>query len=112
MTGGLLRKSTTPRKVHAVIKSMRWSFILVCLLAVSFSPAFAARDKDKKSDTENSDSDKSKDDKDKGEKGRGTEAIRHRTHDHDRRKAGEVQSDGGLHGAEGLRAEAGKEKGW
>ena len=47
---------------------MRWSVILLCFLAVSFSPAFAAREKDKKPDTENSDSDKSKGEKNKEDK--------------------------------------------
>ncbi len=47
---------------------MRWLSILVCLLAVSSSPAYAARDKNKKSDTENSDSEKSKDEKDNNKK--------------------------------------------
>ncbi len=54
--------------MHAVIKSMRWVFILVCSFAVSFSPTFAARDKEKKSETEDSDSDKSKDDAEKEKK--------------------------------------------
>lgn len=64
----MLRDKLNPRKVQTVIKSMRWLFVVVCLLAVSFSPAFAAREKDKKSDTENSDSEKSKDEKDKEKK--------------------------------------------
>jgi carboxypeptidase C (cathepsin A) len=67
MTGELLRRSATAHKVDAAIKSTRWLFILVCLFAVSSSRAFAARDKNKKSDTKNPDSDKSKDEKDKKE---------------------------------------------
>jgi carboxypeptidase C (cathepsin A) len=51
--------------MYTLVTSLRFSLAFTCLLGFCLSPVFAARERDKKPDTENSDSDESKDDKDK-----------------------------------------------